>query len=229
MSTINPYPQERRKVAPNVRPEFFYPATLIDVWVGRDGRRFMLRPVLPQDRSLLCSLVQRLSVSSRRFRFHGIVNALSEQAAQYMSAVDYSNHLAFVVSVVLDDSEKIVAEARWCKDPSGEGAEFAIVVDDTWQGMGVGKRLMQALADSANAKGLTWLCGEVLADNAPMLGMLRGLGFHCTPDLHDDTVIRVERNLTLRAKLPPARRWFSRRLFPWQKHLVALTGAGGAA
>src|SRR3954471_23336576 len=61
-----------------------YPADLIDVWHGRRGGRFTLRPVLPQDHAPLGELVRRLSPATRRARFHASIATLSDAALQAM-------------------------------------------------------------------------------------------------------------------------------------------------
>ena len=67
-----------------------YPTAFIDVWRLRDGTRLTLRPVLPQDASLLGKLVTELSPASRSNRFHGAIQGLSQVELKSMSCIDYA-------------------------------------------------------------------------------------------------------------------------------------------
>ena len=171
-----------------------YPATLIDVWHLRNGTRMTLRPVLPQDSGLLGNMIQGLSDVTRYNRFHGAVKALSADALRHMTNVDYRNHVAFVVTAFNQKQERVVADARFVVDRSGESAEFALVVDDHWQRLGLGERAMHALAHAADRQGLSWLHGSVLNANAPMLALMRRCEYFCTPDRHDERLVRVEKS-----------------------------------
>lgn len=169
-----------------------YPTGQIDVWRLRNGTRIMQRPVLPQDAALLGELVTRLSAQTRRNRFHGPVKELSITCLDQMSCVDHARHVAFVMTTFAQGREQIIADARYVVDDTGEGAEFAVLVDDSWQGFGLGQRAMDTLMQVATLAGLRWFHGEVLARNAPMLALMRRCNFCCTPDQDDDDLVHVE-------------------------------------
>jgi hypothetical protein len=54
---------------------------------------------------------------------------------------------------------------------------------------------MQALRDAAQAAGLTWLHGEILSSNLPMLALMRDCGLCCTPDREDDGLMQAQLRL----------------------------------
>ena len=116
-----------------------YPSHLIDVWHARTGERFVLRPIVPMDHEPLNAMFLRLSRGSSYNRFHGAVRGLPAQTLHAMTRVDYRNHLALVAAIADADAPQdlIVAEARYVADPAHERAEFAIVVDDPWQRLGL--------------------------------------------------------------------------------------------
>lgn len=187
---------------PHARYEIHhYPAALIDVRTLPDGRRLMLRPVLPQDEPLLAGLVARLSAAGRRNRFHGAVNLGAAQLHR-MSCIDYAHELAFVITACQGSTECVIADARYCVDADAQGAEFALMVDERWQRLGLGCWAMQALRDAAQAAGLTWLHGEVLSDNAPMRALMQRSGLCCTADPDDDRLVQAQ----LRLGHPPSAR-----------------------
>ena len=206
---------ERRKPTPTRR----YPTALIDVWRLRDGSRITLRPVLPQDCDLLGDLISRLSPSARRNRFHGAVNKVSGQWLDQMTCVDHERHVAFVMTTTHNSQEQIIADARYFvnKDELGDSAEFAVVVDESWQRRGLGVRAMQALVSTAADAGIRWLQGDVLAKNLSMLTLMRKCNFCCTPNLYDDDLVIAQTSLSTDARHVDAtlsarlRRWL-----PWQ-------------
>lgn len=173
-----------------------YPTRLIDRWRLRDGRRVTMRPVLPQDAELEQSLVRSLSPEARYNRFFNPLRELSPEQLSQMTQIDYERHVAVVAESFDGGLERVIGEARYVVDDSGEAAEFAILVADDWRRQGIAGRLLYALGRHACTSGLRRLYGEVLASNAPMLAMLRRFGFqrrahpadarlvHATFDLH---------------------------------------------
>ncbi|MEW5879130.1 MAG: GNAT family N-acetyltransferase [Pseudomonadota bacterium] len=89
----------------------------------------------------------------------------------------------------------LVGAARYVVDASGGGCEFAIAVDDAWQGSGLAGVLMHALIDVARARGLATMEGSVLATNTRMLKFARQLGFRLEHDPEDRSTVRVVRAL----------------------------------
>jgi len=188
-----------------------YPTEWIDVWHcahKHRGARLTLRPILPQDQAGLAQMVDGLSTKSRHERFHGGIKHLSAQWLSRMTELDYQQHMAFVVTHRCGRlDEEIVAEARYAiagsASPDGQAAaEFALSVRDDWQGCGIGLRAMCALLVAAREHSLSWLHGEVIADNTAMLGLMRRCQFICTPCTEDTQLVHVERSLSLSPPLP---------------------------
>src|ERR1700674_2894603 len=119
---------------------------------------------------------------------------LSADALRRMTQVDYQRHLAFVITTFDAGHEIVVAEARYAVDDDGDGAEFALVVNDHWQRNGLGKRAMHALSAATRA-GLRWLHDSVLSSNAPMLSPMQHCRFRCTLDRVDARLVHVEARL----------------------------------
>jgi GNAT superfamily N-acetyltransferase len=162
-----------------------YPSLLIDRVSLADGRVVTLRPVLPQDADAEQTFVSALSPQSRRRRFHGAINELPETVLEAMTAIDYQQQLALVAEAVGDDGEaRLVADARYVVTEPGH-ADFAIAVADDWQGLGLGRTLLQRLAREACRQGVVRLQGTVLASNGPMLTLMRGWGAWLRADPED--------------------------------------------
>jgi acetyltransferase len=182
-----------------------YPTTLIDIWRSPRGEQFVLRPVLPQDQGLLQDFFESLSPRSRRLRFHGAVKGPSPRILAAMAEVDPARHLALVVTFVSEGVETLVADARYVVDDTGRSGEFAIAVSDVWQRRGIAARAMGGLVKAARLQGLDGLWGEVLEDNAAMLGLMDRAGFSRSA-LAGEGIARFERSVARDLAPAPAPR-----------------------
>lgn len=100
--------------------------------------------------------------------------------------------MALAATTMLGGTETLIGVARYVRDKDDErSAEFAIVVADSWQGRGIGSRLLAKLAEVARRRGLQRLYGEILAINRPMLGLVRKLGFSLGRHEQDPTLTRA--------------------------------------
>ena len=167
-----------------------WPTGLIDVWRATNGVRFTARPILPQDRDAFAAMFARLSRTTSYNRFHGSV-ALPAYLLDAMTQVDQCQQLALVITTAHAGNEVIVADARYVLDESGAAAEFAIVVEDRWQRMGLAMRAMQMLLVAARENGVPVLYGSVLRSNAGMLAFMQRCGFTCATDPSDRCLIRA--------------------------------------
>lgn len=183
-----------------------YLAMLIETRLHRRAHPLTLRPILPQDAQLLGRLMDSLAPQTRCNRFHGPLR-LSSNHVRQMSHVDYTNHLALVVTADVDGAEQLIADARYVVEPDGDGAEFALVVADGWQCQGVGAWAMQSLQRAAAKAGLQRLHGDVLNGNLPMLSLMQRCGFALSPDAEDERVVKAQRRLVAYGvPLPAVRR-----------------------
>lgn len=210
LDVLNPEPATPPLVAHARTDIAHYPTALIDIRTLPDGRRLLLRPVLPQDAPLLAGLIARLSITGRRNRFHGAINPGAAQL-QRMARTDNARDLAFVITAGRGATECVIADARYCVDADAQGAEFALVVDERWQCLGLGGWAMHTLADAAQAAGLNWLHGEVLTDNAPMRALMQRCGLSWTPDPEDDRLVQVQLRLGHPRSARPSVTAFGRR------------------
>ena len=154
-----------------------YPTRWIDVWHLADGRKVTVRPVLPQDAELEQAMVRALSPASRYQRFFAPIRELPAGWLERLTQIDYLHQQAFIVETFVGDREVAVAEARYVLDASGEEGEFAVMVADDWRHLGLARRLMQCLLQSAAQAGLKRMVGDVLSTNHAMLSLAQSLGF----------------------------------------------------
>ena len=135
-----------------------------------DRRIVRLRSIGPDDRAGLAALYERASVRSRYLRFFSAGVSISPEIARLTRAHDSGHRV-----VVAEHAGTIIAVASY-ERLSAEQAEIAILVDDRWQGHGVGTLLIEMLAAEARHVGISELVGDVLVSNRPMLGVTAALG-----------------------------------------------------
>lgn len=160
-----------------------------------DGITVTVRPMGAEDADLEADFVRHLTDESRYMRFMVALRELPPAKLTHLTNVDGVSHVALIATVQREGREVPVGVARYVVDASGAGCEFAIAVDDAWQGSGVAGFLMNALIDTARARGLARMEGIVLATNLKMLKFARQLGFSLQPDPEDRKTVRVVRAL----------------------------------
>ena len=178
-----------------------YPAHMVGERALRDGRWYTIRPIRAEDGEHLQRFVRGLSEQSRYFRFISTLTELTPRMLARYTQIDYDRELALVASIRPDapesdnDEETLIGVVRYLLNPDGETCEFAIAIDDRFHGQGLGTTLMQSIIDAARDKGLKCIEGFVLAINAPMMGLMRALGFSIETDPDDPALKRVWRRL----------------------------------
>jgi GNAT superfamily N-acetyltransferase len=78
-----------------------------------------------------------------------------------------------VVAVVGGEVVGVARYDRLAADPST--AEFAVVVEDAWQGAGLGRQLLSELSELARGRGVTTLTATVQVDNDRIIALIRRL------------------------------------------------------
>jgi acetyltransferase len=172
-----------------IRP---YPKELEEAFEDAAGRRLVLRPILPEDEPALRAVFARLTPEEVRFRFFVPLKMLDHLMAARFTQIDYDRQMALVLTEPgIPGTRDIHGVVRLIEDPNRERAEFAIFVERSLAGQGLGKRLVQHIIDYARTRGIGEIWGEVLADNHRMLTLCREFGFAETRALLEPGVVRV--------------------------------------
>jgi GNAT superfamily N-acetyltransferase len=153
-----------------------YPAELeADVDVA-SGATFHLRPIRSEDAEKLVEFHTHLSFDSIYRRYFSLHPQLSAVEVKHFTQVDYVDRLALII----EDGDELVAVGRYDRFPKSPTAEVAFVVRDDYQHLGLGHRLLNALANAASARGITTLSAETLTANHDMIAVFRHSGFPIT-------------------------------------------------
>jgi GNAT superfamily N-acetyltransferase len=141
----------------------------------RDGSTIQVRPVRADDAAAVRCLFQGLSETARRLRWFSACPSL-DCAVAWATRVDHDRRCG-LVAIVAGNGQFIAHAGFERDDQHPDCAEFAMVIADGFQGRGLGAILLGRLAEVADRARVATLTGEVLADNQPMLRMLRHSGF----------------------------------------------------
>ena len=148
-----------------------------------DGTRVLIRPVEPGDKPRLAAAVARLSAQSARLRFMAAKPSLSNAELRYLTEIDGSDHIA-LVAVLAGDPDRVAGVARCVRvAPGADPAEFAIVVGDPLQGLGLGTLLTRALGEAAARAGIRRFSATTLAENVAVERLIEHVAEHveCRP------------------------------------------------
>jgi acetyltransferase len=86
--------------------------------------------------------------------------------------------------------------ARYTRNPDGSSAEFGLVVEDAWQGRGLGYQLLDALEECARSRGIATLIGYVLTENLGMARLMHVRGYHGVHDANEAEVLSFVKTWT---------------------------------
>ena len=171
-----------------------YPHHLIQHRILFDGTPVTIRPIREDDAGMEQEFVRHLSADSRYFRFMGTLLELPPNKLRFFTEIDYERHMAFVATVTQVGKELEIGVARYVATEKSGTCEFAVTVDDAWQGTGVAGLLMIALENAARQHGFRTMEGLVLPANRKMLKFARQLGFTLRREPGKD-VVHVELQL----------------------------------
>ncbi len=169
-----------------------YPKSLERELPLRDGTRLLLRPIRPEDAAAEQRFVARLSPQTLYMRLHAPVRELPLEQLIRFTQIDYDREMAFVAVDRQAEPGEIRAIARYARLADSEHAEFAVTVEDSWQGRGLGSAMMDAIEQCARRRNLAVMFGYVLNENDAMRRLMVTRGYRALRDADDSNVTRFE-------------------------------------
>ncbi len=173
-----------------IRP---YPVQYVQPWTMKNGQSVIVRPIRPEDEPLLVKLHKALSERTVYLRYFQPLKLSQRTAHERLTRIcfiDYDREIVLVVEHKNEDGVvEIIAIGRLSKlrGESNE-AELAVLVDDRYQGVGLGTELYRRLIAVARDEKLKCVVSTILAENREMRAVCQKLGFHMEADLEDGTV-----------------------------------------
>ncbi len=146
----------------------FYPAGFGKRVTLNSGCTLRFRAIKPSDEEEMRRLFYRFSEKTVYYRYFSPIKTMPHSKMQEYVNVDYRQ----TMSVVALLGDRIVAEARFVKDPNRPYADVAFVVDEEHQGQGIATHLLAMLVPLAKERGLSGFTANVLASNKGMMKVI---------------------------------------------------------
>src|SRR5271166_4701773 len=179
-----------------IRP---YPTQYITPWTAKDGTQMVLRPIRPEDEPLLVKFHGTLSDRSVSLRYFHAMKYTARVAHERLTRscfIDYDREMALVADRKNPETgeHEILGGGRLIKIRGTEDAEFALVVSDCFQGLGLGTELVSRLLQVGRDENIDRIFGDILPENAEMQRICEKLGFKMTYNVNK-SLIRAETDL----------------------------------
>jgi acetyltransferase len=156
-----------------------------------NGEQITIRPIRPDDESLMAAFHKGLSEQSVYMRYGNASTLSFRTAHERLTRVCFLDHEREVALVAENVDGGIIGVGRLIKDRVANAAEFALVVADKYQTQGLGRELLNRLLAIAREKGIDSVYGFILPSNGRMQSLAREFGFSLEGYLIEDEQIRV--------------------------------------
>jgi acetyltransferase len=161
-----------------VRP---YPIQYVGKLTTKDNTEVIIRPILPEDESLLVKFHATLSDRTVYMRYLQPMLLQQRVIHDRLSRIchsDYDRELPLVAETIGADGEhNILGVVRLSKLHGTNEARLSILVGDPVQGKGLGSEMVRRAIDVARHENITRLSATITADNQIMLRVFNKLGF----------------------------------------------------
>ncbi len=179
---------------PAIRP---YPSQYVSTWES-EGTVFALRPIRPDDESLMVDFHHQLSETSVYLRFFLPLKVDVRTTHERLFTkcfIDYDREIALVAEYNDEaGARRIAGVARMIRKHSDSSAEVAFLIADRFQNRGLGTHLLERMIHIARKEGISALEGVTLSDNYGMKDMFARVGFQFSPP--EDGVVTAVLPLT---------------------------------
>ena len=156
----------------------------------KDGTEIHIRPIRGEDESAMRVFFESLSEESVFFRFgQRRINIPHTNLARFCQ-VDYDRDLAFL-AVARGKEEVVIGDMQLHRFVDLENAEFSLTVADTWQGLGIGRILMDYCIAVARDVGIKTLWMDVIKDNWRMIKFGNKYNFKRLPGIETDDMVEM--------------------------------------
>lgn len=170
-----------------------YPTHYVVSAVLATGAGVTIRPIRPDDEALLVRFHEGLSDTSvyqRYFHMMALARRTAPERLTRVCEVDYDREFALVAEGRDEGSgvPVILGVARLQRLGDGSVAEFAVVVADRHQGVGVGGALLRQVMAIARQEGVSRLRADILSENGPMRRLCARAGLTVRPTADSQVV-----------------------------------------
>jgi acetyltransferase len=169
---IRPYPEE-----------YVRPARL------KDGTRVLLRPIKPEDEPMWHELLAGCSQESLWYRFRYLFKETTHDMATRFCFIDYDREIAIVAELQNEERRHLIGVGRLVADADHTDADYAVLVADAFQGIGLGALLTDYCLEICKHWGVNTVVMESAPQNHRMLSIFENRGFVLDRSASPDVVL----------------------------------------
>ena len=163
-----------------------YPAEYIWTLKLKDGTGVTVRPVRPEDETLMVKLHEVLSENTVYLRYFQVLRLDARIAHERLVRncfVDYDREMALVAERIEPETgqRELLGVGRLTRQRDLSEAELGVVIADKWQSAGLGTELMRRLLHVARAEKIHRIVAHILSENTSMVAFARHFHFVCVP------------------------------------------------
>jgi len=127
------------------------------------------RAIKPSDEEDMRKLFYRFSDKAVYYRYFSPIKTMPHMMMQEYVNVDYGHTMSIVGLAEESGRERIIAEGRYVLSTDRPYADVAFVIDEKFQGLGIGTFLLNLLISIARKRGVEGFTADILIENKPML------------------------------------------------------------
>jgi acetyltransferase len=162
---------------PAIRP---YPLQYVENWKLKDKTAVTIRPIRPEDESLMAHFHEQLSQETVRQRYLKAVHYETRVAHDRLLRICFNDYDREIALIVLAKKE-VLGAIRLSKIPGTKEATFALMIKDQWQNRGIGSKLMEKILEVARAEKVKTIKAQMLSENFQMQKLCKRFGFSLDP------------------------------------------------
>jgi acetyltransferase len=164
-----------------IRP---YPIQYIGKWTAKNKMEVTIRPILPEDESLLVKFHAALSERSVFLRYLQPMMLQQRVVHERLARIchcDYEREISLVAEHNDGEERSITGVVRLSKLHGANEARLSILVADPFQGIGLGGELVRRAVEVARQEKLDHLSAVLTSDNQVMQHIFQKFGFSIEP------------------------------------------------
>ena len=155
-------------------------------------RVICLRPLRAEDRASLEELARRTEPHDLQMRFLGGFRSLPPALLDELMRIEPERRITLIASGCTREARREILAVARAHAAAGGTAEIALLVRSDLKGKGLGSVMLDRLIARCRRRGLKFLIGDMLQQNARMLRLAQKFRFRVEPADHGVTRLILE-------------------------------------
>lgn len=148
----------------------------------------LVRPIQPTDKMLEADFINNLSPESKRYRFLGGVNSVTDSEIEALCKVDEHDSMAYIATIKENGTVREIGVSRYASDGSEHKREMALTIADDYKETKLANFLIETLIEHAKKEGVEVIYSIDFRNNLEM----KALAKHYSMEEHSVPGVRSE-------------------------------------